>query len=266
VFCVLFESHMITATEIAKKAGIARSSAYDILKTFTRKGYCNEIETSSVVKYEIIDPMVIEDKIEKDIKDMQEIKLSNLHSSFKSLIPLFKSREMKSEKVDVELIKGFNKHRFHKFMELFNSASKEILLMTKLEGHVDTELDQSTINFLKNGGVLRTLYEASDNFKINVDGSWQTMTKEKLADFCDTLAADGEEIKIADKIYQNILICDRQVVFVSLVDPTISRYNRSDIIVKNANYASAMADYFATCWASAYSPAEFKNKIGAENR
>ncbi len=35
VFCVLFEGNLLTASEIAKKAEIARSSAYDILKSFS---------------------------------------------------------------------------------------------------------------------------------------------------------------------------------------------------------------------------------------
>jgi predicted transcriptional regulator len=260
VFYVLFEGHLLTASEIAKKSGIPRSSAYDILKSFAEKGICNEVLTSSVVRYEIIDPKVVEDKIEKDINDTFKTKMTKLRESFDQLQPLFKAKAMEGQKVDVELIKGFNRHRFAKFMEIFKSAKSEVLLMTKLEGYVNTTVDEVTMEFLGGGGKLKTIYEASNNFKINVDGTWKQISNEELPDFCSTLVAEGEEIKLADKIYQNMLIADRKVVFISLVDPTIARYNRSDVIIKNENFASTMAEYFDGCWVLASSPAEYKLK------
>jgi sugar-specific transcriptional regulator TrmB len=50
VFVALFTGNYMTTTEIAKSADIPRSSAYEILKDFTKQGICNEIETSSVVR------------------------------------------------------------------------------------------------------------------------------------------------------------------------------------------------------------------------
>lgn len=261
VFCALFKGHSLTATEIAKSAGIARSSAYDILKSFTEKGICNEILTSSVARYEIVDPKVVEDKIQKEIHDTYKNKINKLKDSFDKLTPIFKSKSMEGQKVDVELIKGFNKHRQAKFMELWKSSSIELLLMTKLEGYVGKSVDEHTDNFLKNGGKVRTIYEAKSDFKINVDGQWKEINKDELADFCNSLAATGEEVKLSEKINQNMAIFDRKVVFISLVDPTISKYNRSDIILKNEAYAQSMADYFDTCWKNSLMPGEFKNKI-----
>lgn len=260
VFCVLFEGHLLTATEIAKKARIPRSSSYDILKLFCEKGICNEVLTSSVARFEMIDPKVVEDKIKKDIIDTYNNKLAKLKDAFDKLQPIFKAKELEGQKVDVELIKGFNHHRFAKFMEIFKSAGKEVLLMTKLEGYVDTSIDEATVNFLKGGGTLKTLYEASNNFKIKVDGVWKQITKEELPGFCSTLVADGEELKLTDNIYQNMLIADRKVVFISLIDPTIARYNRSDIIIKNENYARTMAEFFEGCWSNASTPSEYQEK------
>jgi len=219
--------------------------------------------TSSVARYEIIDPKVVEDKIEKEIQDTFKDKMGKLKDSFEKLQPLFKAKELEGQKVDVELIKGFNRHRFAKFMEIFKTAEKEALLMTKLEGFVDSSVDEITLRFLSGGGTLKTLYEASENFKIRVDNKWKQITKNELPDFCETLVAEGEQIKLADKIYQNMLVVDRKIVFISLVDPTIARYNRSDIIVKNENFAGSMADYFEGCWAAASTPKEYKAKISS---
>lgn len=261
VFCVLFEGNLMTASEIAKKAEIARSSAYDILKAFTEKGICNEIQTSSVVKYEIIDPKVVQDKIEKEIHDSYVNKSTRLKDSFDKLTPIFKAKELEGEKVDVELIKGFNKHRYAKFMKLWQDSTTELLLMNKLEGHVDSQTDDFSREFVKKGGVVRSIYEANYDFKIKVEGSWQNITPDKMTDFVNEMQGDGGEVRLTDKIYQNMAIFDRKVVFISLVDPTISRYNRSDIIIKNQNFAESMAEFFEQSWSKAYSAEEFKNKF-----
>jgi hypothetical protein len=109
--------------------------------------------------------------------------------------------------------------------------------------------------------VVRSIYEASYDFKIKVEGQWQTITPDKMANFVKEMEGDGGEVKLTDKVYQNMAIFDRKVVFISLVDPTISRYNRSDIIVKNQNFAQSMAEFFEQSWSSAYSTEEFKNKF-----
>jgi sugar-specific transcriptional regulator TrmB len=261
VFCVLFEGNLCTATEIANKAGIPRSSSYDILKIFTQKGICNEIQTSSVAKYEMIDPRVVQDKIAKEINDNHSKKVSKLKDSFDTLAPLYKSKQNVDEKVDVELIKGFNKHRFAKFAQLFESTKEEFLLMNRLEAKVDSDLDASSQKFIDNGGVIKTIYEASFDFKIREDGEWKIITPEKLPDFIQKLSSGADDVRLAEKVHQNMAIFDRKVVYISLVDPTIPRHNRSDIIIKNQNYAESMAEYFNTCWNNAYTTEEFKNKV-----
>ena len=68
VFMTLMQGHNMTAAEIAKDAKIPRTSVYDILKSFTQKGICNEIETPSKLRYEMIDPEVVEDKLKNGFK------------------------------------------------------------------------------------------------------------------------------------------------------------------------------------------------------
>lgn len=257
VFCVLFEGNLLTATEIASKAGIPRSSSYDILKSFTQKGICNEISTSSVAKYEMIDPRVVQDKITKEINDNYARKVNKLKDSFESLTPLYKAKQQEDEKVDVELIKGFNKHRVAKFMQLYENTKEELLLMNKMEGKVDTSIDDVTKRLLDSGGSVRTIYEASNDFKIKVGEEWQVITPEKLPKFVTEISAGGGETRFTDKVYQNMAVFDRKIVFISLVDPTITQYNRSDIIIKNANYAESMALFFEQCWDSSQTPSDF---------
>lgn len=261
VFCALFEGHTMTGSEIAKSAKIPRSSAYDILKSFAQKGICNEIQTSSVVLYELIDPPVVEDKLEKEIRDTAKVRLEKLKDSFEKLQPLFKSKKKEGEKVDVELIKGFNKHRHIKFMNLLKEAKQELLLMTPLLGYVNREADEASKDFYKRGGITRSIYESSYNFKIKFEDTWKTVTPQGLVEICENFIKQGEQIKIANKVFQYMAVFDRKIVFVSLVDPDIPLYNRSDIIVKNVNYANAMVEYFESCWNKAVSVDQFKDKI-----
>lgn len=261
---VLFDGHLLSVPEIAKLAAIPRSSAYDILKSFTKDGICNEIQTSSVVKYEIIDPKVVQDKFEKEIHKNFKTRLEKLNQSFDALIPKFKAKEQEKDKVDVELIKGFNKHRVSKFMQLWRDSSEEMLLMNKLEGYVDNKVDEQSINFIKNGGIIKTIYEINYNFKIKFKDTWKDITPKSLAELCVEFENNGIQVRLAKTIHQNIAIFDRKITYTSLVDPTIPRYNRSDIIVKNANYATAMSEYFNTCWTQAETIAEFNNEVSSK--
>jgi sugar-specific transcriptional regulator TrmB len=260
VFHALFRGQLMTATEVAKEAKIPRSSAYDILKSFALKGICNEINTSSVIKYELIDPQVVQDKIEKEINDTYKKKMSNLKTSFEVLRPLMISREELSNKVDVELIKGFNKHRNVKLNELLKNADSEILIMTRMEGYVDSELNMESVNFMAKGGKVRSLYELSNNFKLKINGKWEVVDKKGLIDLCREFEKQGEEIKLSEHVPQNMFIFDTEIVYISLVDPTIKKYNRSDIIIKNKNFADSMTEYFNLCWKNAKTIEEIINQ------
>lgn len=262
VFYALFKGHIMTPTEIAKEAKIPRSSAYDILKSFAEKGICNEIQTSTVIKYELIDPKVVEDKIEKEIHSTYQNKLSKLKDSFIKLEPVFLAREMESQKIDVELIKGFNRHRHIKFLNLMQQCQQELLLMNKLEGFVFAEADEASVDLHKRGGVIRTIYEANLNFKIRVDGkAWQSVTPKGLIDLCYAFMKQGEQIKLTKQVPQNVAIFDRKIVFISLVDPLIPKHNRSDVIVKNQNFAQFMVDSFESNWEKALTVEEFKKNL-----
>jgi len=261
VFCTLFEGHTMTATEVAKDAKIPRSSAYDILKSFTEKGICNEILTSSVARYELIDPKVVEDKIEKEIHDSYKTRISKLKESFQALQPKFKAKELEAKKTDVELIKGYNKHRYEKFLELMRGANTEILHMNKLVGYVQSDADQVMIDFCKRGGVIKSIYEVGHELRLRTEGKWKEASTEDLIQILTNFTSQGEIIRLADSVPQIMAIFDRKVVYVGLIDPNISQYNRSDMIVKNENFASSMVDYFENRWERAYTLDILKSKL-----
>jgi len=259
VFMVLMSGHNMTAAEIAEKANIPRTSVYDILKSFAEKGFCNEIQTSTKLRYEMIDPDVIEGKIEDDLKTDVNKKLDKLKTSFQTLKELYKANTPDENKVDVELIKGYNRFRVTKFIELLKNSEKEMLLMNKIEGHVSRELDEVVLNFFKKGGNIRSIYETSTNFKFEKFNKWVNVTKEDLIELCEGFEKQGEKIRLAKKVPQNLAIFDGEIVFISLSDSTIPKNNRTDVIIRNKNFVTYMIELFELYWSKGNTVEEFKN-------
>ena len=261
VLCVLFEGHIMTPTEVAKEAKISRAYAYDVLKSFSQKGICNEIQTSTIVKYELIEPKVVKDKIEKDIYDTYKTRTSKLSSSFDKLMPKYKSKESEQDFTDVELIKGFNKHRYEKFIELMKETKKEMLLINKLGGYIQNEVDETSMELIKNGCQIKSIYEVSSKFKIKIKDKWVPASDEDLIKIFSDFEKQGEQIRLAKEVYQNMVIIDRKIVFVSLADPKIPKDNRSDIIIKDHYYANSMAQYFEYFWNQSRTISAYKEEI-----
>ena len=261
VLCALFEGYLMTPTEVAKEAKISRAYAYDVLKSFAQRGICNEIQTSSIVKYELIEPNVVKDKIEKEIFDTYKTQTSKLNSSFEKLLPRFKAKLTEQEFTDVELIKGFNKHRFEKSFELMKNTKKEMLLINKLGGYTQSDVDEITKELIREGVILKSIYEVSPNFKIKMEDKWVTANTDELITLFTNFEKQGEQVRLAKEVFQNMIIFDRKIVFVSLADPKIPKYNRSDVIIKDEYYSNSMVQYFEYFWSQCKTIQEFKNEL-----
>jgi sugar-specific transcriptional regulator TrmB len=260
VFMVLMKGKTQTAAEIAEDAGIPRPSVYEILKSFTEKGFCNEIETPSKLWYEIIDPDIVEDKIEKELNNTYKNKIDHLKGSFGRFKSLYKSENVESSQLSIELLRGFNMHRSRKFIELIESSQKEILLMNKLEGKISAEVDEVVDNFIKNGGVAKSIYETSGDFKIKIDDRWEKVTKKSFIDLCKSIEASGVQIRLVDKIDQNYAVFDMKTVFLNIIENGGEKKDKNDLIIRNKSYASVMRDTFDMYWAKGKTVAEYESQ------
>lgn len=249
VFFELLKGSAMSASEIADRSNVRRTAVYEILKSFTLRGFCNEIETNTILRYEMIDPVIISDKIEREIKKSNENKLEGLKDTFDELSGLYRSEESdENKKVNIELIRGFNKHRQEKFLELFKDANSEILFMIRLEGFVSDELDSTAVEFFKKGGVIKSIYESSLNFKIIKDDVRKNATLNDLISICRKFEKSGEQVRISEKQLPNMTIFDKKIVFVNVQEKSIPRHNNSDIIIKNEDFALRMIDLFSYYW------------------
>jgi len=256
------KGHNMTAAEVAKEANIPRTSVYDILKIFTEKGLCNEIETPSKLRYEMIDPDVVEDKLEREFNKNYKYKIEELKSSFIDLKTIYKKEAPKEKDVKVELLRGFNMHRELKFLNLIRDSKKEILVTNRIEGgRVSEKQNADVAKFLKRGGLVKTIYEINTNFKVKIKNKWIDVDMNSLVKLCETFEKQGEKVRLAENIPQNYTIFDNKVVFINLVDESIIKHNRSDIIIRNVRYAQMMKDLFNSYWDSAMTVQDFKKTL-----
>lgn len=250
VFLALIKGHSMSAPEISKSAKIRRTDVYDILKSFVEKGFCNEIETNSVQMYEIIDPDVILDKLELKVQKEKEKHIKSLKDTFKEIKPLYATEKTdKSKSFNVELIRGYNVRRVEKFYELMRSSKKEILLMIRMEMYISDRIDKTAAEFIGRGGVIKSIYELSENFKIKKHDRWTDCTNEDLQKVFSGFESYGEEVRLSKMKIPNLAIFDRETVFLNVVDKSdTKKNNEADVIFNNKDFAETMAEMFSRAW------------------
>ncbi len=259
VLIVLLKGKPMSASEIAKEAKLIRNSIYDTLKSFAEKGYCNEIETNTVLKYQIIEPRVIADKIRHDYRESLRTRIEAVDDTFGEIETLFKDKKSDlSESESIELIRGFNKHRVVKYMELIQQAKFEILSMNKIRGLITEDINEFTQNFTKNGGKIRSIYRAGLDFKVMKNGVPAHANNDDLIRVCKMFESFGEELKLSEINIPNLIIVDREKVFLNIAGKK-SRTDQTDLIIYNSAIANNMLDLFNYYWEQSYTIGEYKN-------
>lgn len=258
VFIALLNGSQMSASEVAKAASIRRTDIYDILKVFVERGYCNEIETNTILKYEIIDPRVISDKIVHDIKSASSQKIDDAQKLLEKTVPFYNTGANYGKSMNIELVRGFNKHRHIRFMELIKNSRDEILMMNRIEGGVSKESDTLAKDFIQQGGKYRSIYEVSLNFRLLKEGKWEQVTLGEFLDLCSHYEKEGEQIRLTKMLTITIGIFDREIVYFNVHDKTIPKHNKTDIIVRNKEFAQFFVNIFELCWNQAFTIDEFR--------
>jgi sugar-specific transcriptional regulator TrmB len=260
IFLALLQGRILSATEVAKAAKVTRTDVYTILKSFVDKGYCNEIETNSILKYEMIDPEVILGKIQLNLEREKEKKSKAFDETFSILKPLYNSKSEKPSNSNIELIRGYNKQREIKFYELLKNAKREILFMVRLELFISDDVDQTAAKFIKNGGVIKSIYEVAGGLKVRKDDKWIKAEPKDLMKIFTKFENYGEDVRVSTLSIPNYTIIDREIVFMNIVDKSVPKYNEADIIIRNKEFAESHAAVFFTLWEKAQTLKEYKTQ------
>jgi sugar-specific transcriptional regulator TrmB len=261
VFNVLLKGSLMSASEISKEAKIIRNSIYDILKSFVEKGYCNEIETNSVQQYQILNPDIIFGKLEIDLNDSHKKNLELLRSTLSEVKPVFNAKKKDSDKdIKIELVRGYNKHRVAKYIDLLKETKKKLYGMYRLKGLVSEELDEIAGRIIKNGGEVRSIYHVSLDFKVQKSGNPEPAKSADLLRILQSFEKNGEKVRISEKEIPNMTIFDEKKVFFNLGDKSIPTNKKADLIVKYEDFAGYMNDLFEYYWDRSITTKEYKTK------
>lgn len=249
VLLTLASGKIMSASEIVNEAKIIRGSIYDILKSFVKLGYCNEIETDKILQYQIIDPDIILDKIIKDQTKEHNNNLNKLKNTFTNIKEKYSAESSKNKKpVNIELIRGFNKHRVAKYKEFLLTAKKEICGMYTFKGLVSNEADEFSKKFIKRGGIIRSIYRTGLDFKISLNGIIQDADEENLSEVLRKYKSIGEDLRVCDFDIPNMTIIDGTSVFINTDSIEIPDQSNADIIMRNLSFAKYMKDLFEGYW------------------
>src|SRR5271157_1442464 len=109
-FLALYKGYRMSATQIAKEANITRPSVYEVLRSLIKRGICYEIKCPTRLEYELTDRKEIEDKIIIANEENYKTNISLIKGIFENLQPLYKTNPEPSSVLQVEIIKGYNRH------------------------------------------------------------------------------------------------------------------------------------------------------------
>lgn len=261
VLIVLTSGKIMSASEIVREAKIVRGSIYDILKSFVQKGYCNELETNRVLQYQVVDPDVILDKIINDSDEMHKAMVTQFQTTFDKLKSNYlNEKEEEDKQINIEIIRGFNKHRVSKYKQFLMSAKKEICNLYSFRGLVSPVADSLAMKFMKSGGIIRSVYSVSLDFKIEENGRKREANKDDLIKVCKAFQKSGEKIRLSLKDIPNMTITDNENVFINNEDKHIPRHSHADVIFSKSKFSKYMKDLFEYYWMDSLTLDEFTNK------
>jgi sugar-specific transcriptional regulator TrmB len=251
VFLVLLRGDLMAASDVAKEANIRRTDVYDILNQFSKAGYINEVDTNRITMFQMIDPRVIGDKVQSDTIRKANLQAQNAKTVFDNLFPLYKSKISSNQDfINIELVRGHNKHRDVKFTEYTKQSRSEILLMMKLknEGMISDETDKMIGGFIKKGGSFRAIYEKPEFIKVLRNDKIETLHFNETISIFQKFEANGEQIRITEAEITTFAIFDRYTVYLNIFEPALPSNKRSDIFIKNKELAQYLASTFEFYW------------------
>jgi len=232
------------------------------LKDFVERGYCNEIETNTILYYQSIDPQILQDKIENEFNTYSQWRIKTLNETLTLIKEHYKDKSTEKagdNDINIELIRGFNKHRMEKYIEYLKQSKKRVLGIYRLRGIVSSELDEIAKEFVKNGGELRSIYQTGLNFKIIKNGTAVPAAKSDLINVCESFQRSGENLRLCELEIPNMTIFDDEIVFNNITETDIPRHKTADIIIKNRSNAKYMSDLFEYYWQNSITLSNYRN-------
>jgi len=253
VYLSLLKKKNFTATEISKISEISRSKIYEILNKLIGKGLCIEI-LGSIKKYSPVNPKTAFNSLLQNYKQQyeQEIEAKKILVSEISdnLFPLYLTEKDQSDPLDyIEVIRD-KKRIADKIHMLERKAQLEVVSFSKAPYAMNFNNLAQTKNriIFKKNIVYKGIYEIIDAQSL------------EFMHIIQIYQAEGEEIRIAEKLPMKMHIFDERIVFFTLENRLTPKSNLTAMVIEHADLAATLKIIFDVLWKKSITVEEFLKK------
>lgn len=228
VYLALLESGQSTVSYIARKAGINRTTGYDILEILAGKGFVSVIDQGNTRQYTAEDPRKIIQYSENKLKQAQE----ELQAS-KKILPELKSVFNKTDKPKVKFYEGLD--GLKEVLEDTLTANEQLVGYSVAESYFDV-LPEYGMGYLKR----RIAKGISGRFIAPDTPGTRERAKHDKAELRETRLVPKDKLNIEIEIN----IYDNKVIMASFKEEL-------GIIIESQKIADAQKQIFELAWAQA---------------
>lgn len=224
-----------TPQEVARRTGLPRQRAYDVLASLAERGLVTPVEGRSV-SYRARPP----ERVVDELVALRRTELSRHEQVASSLVarltPQFLAGQSEDSPLDyVEVVRD-GAHAAERIGRLVMEAKEEVLGMVSPPYLAPPALEDARISPARSQ---RGLYEASllgDPAMIGLLRRYEEL---------------GEQVRIADRLPLKLLIIDGRTVAFNLPDPALGLSTVTTLIVEHPMLADALTITFEATWETA---------------
>lgn len=242
LYIAMLEKPEISAGDLHRIAGVARSKIYDILEKMLTKGYCQQRVEKTRRYFKAVQPSFLQKSLlqrwEEDFKSMKLAStnaLGFLESKFDRIQSADRSLHL------IEILRNLD-HIRQRYLSLVNGTKEEILTFNRspyaCQDPKVLEGQNVAIRGLTDRGVkARTLHMWEDD-------AWEWIGPSMM-----NQGDSGEEIRMTDSLPIKMMVFDRKRVLLALSDiPGESKADFTMVVIEDAGMINSFVFLFQTIW------------------
>lgn len=220
------------------------------------KGLCSESRKNGKKVYRAIEPKIalqnILNHFQNEFDELFDKKKKLIKVLEDSLIKIHSDNVTNSERIDyIELLNDRNQIK-NRWIELQKGIKKELLAFNKAPYTISVKQSEShQKEIIKRKAISKGIYELAE---ISSDIS--------IAEFIETVQTYvklGEECRIIKELPMKMVIIDRKITMLALIDPVSMKKSITTMIVNHSSFAFAQKQVFESYWEKSVPFAEFIN-------
>jgi len=242
LYIAMLEKPEMTAGDLHRVAGVARSKIYDILEKMLAKGFCQERVENTRRYFKPVQPSFLDEILERQ----WEAELLSRKNASKMALGFLQSKYDRIQEAEpslhlIEILRNLD-HIRQKYLNLVNETRNEILTFNRSpyacqDPKVLLEQQKAIQSRLSKEVKLKSVY------------MWEESMMAWLEPAMMALRKTGEEIRVAGELPIKMMIFDRKKVLLALVDiPGESKADFTMVVIEDTGMIRSFLMLFETIW------------------